>query len=282
MNVKNVDSLLPPEMALQAELIGVSKVNMSLSKTLVLAMLAGAFIAFGSIFFTTVTAGSTMSYGITRLFGGFSFSLGLVLVIVGGAELFTGNNLIIMAWANKKISTSQIFKNWVLVYLGNMIGALFIVFLMFFSKQYSFASGTVGINVLNIAKTKCELGFVQAILLGILCNILVCLAVWLCFSSRSIAGKIASIVFPITAFVACGFEHSIANMYFIPEAILVLNYGDLKFLTLVHQSALHYESISWSNYLYNNLLPVTIGNIIGGAVLVGLVYWFVFLRKSEK
>jgi formate transporter len=282
MNVKNVDSLLPPEMALQAELIGVSKVNMSLSKTLVLAMLAGAFIAFGSIFFTTVTAGSTMSYGITRLFGGFSFSLGLVLVIVGGAELFTGNNLIIMAWANKKISTSQIFKNWVLVYLGNMIGALFIVFLMFFSKQYSFASGTVGINVLNIAKTKCELGFVQAILLGILCNILVCLAVWLCFSSRSIAGKIASIVFPITAFVACGFEHSIANMYFIPEAILVLNYGDLKFLTLVHQSALHYESISWSNYLYNNLLPVTIGNIIGGAVLVGLVYWFVFLRKSKK
>lgn len=282
MNVKNVDSLLPPEMALQAELIGVSKVNMSLSKTLVLAMLAGAFIAFGSIFFTTVTAGSTMSYGITRLFGGFSFSLGLVLVIVGGAELFTGNNLIIMAWANKKISTSQIFKNWFFVYLGNMIGALFIVFLMFFSKQYSFASGTVGINVLNIAKTKCELGFVQAILLGILCNILVCLAVWLCFSSRSIAGKIASIVFPITAFVACGFEHSIANMYFIPEAILVLNYGDLKFLTLVHQSALHYESISWSNYLYNNLLPVTIGNIIGGAVLVGLVYWFVFLRKSEK
>ena len=282
MNVKNVDSLLPPEMALQAELIGVSKVNMSLSKTLVLAMLAGAFIAFGSIFFTTVTVGSTMSYGITRLFGGFSFSLGLVLVIVGGAELFTGNNLIIMAWANKKISTSQIFKNWFLVYLGNMIGALFIAFLMFFSKQYSFASGTVGINVLNIAKTKCELGFVQAILLGILCNILVCLAVWLCFSSRSIAGKIASIVFPITAFVACGFEHSIANMYFIPEAILVLNYGDLKFLTLVHQSALHYESISWSNYLYNNLLPVTIGNIIGGAVLVGLVYWFVFLRKSKK
>lgn len=282
MNVKNVDSLLPPEMALQAELIGVSKVNMTVSKTLVLAMLAGAFIAFGSIFFTTVTAGSTMSYGMARLFGGFSFSLGLVLVIVGGAELFTGNNLIIMAWANKKISTFQIVKNWFSVYLGNMIGALFIALLLFFSKQYSFASGAVGINMLNIAKTKCELGFVQAIMLGILCNILVCLAVWLCFSSRSIAGKIASIVFPITAFVACGFEHSIANMYFIPEAILVLNHGDPNFLTLVHQSAINYQSISWNNYLFNNLLPVTIGNIIGGAVLVGLVYWFVFLRKSEK
>ena len=282
MNLKNVDSLLPPEMALQAELIGVSKVNMSVSKTLVLAMLAGAFISFGSVFFTAVTTGSTMSYGMTRLFGGFSFSLGLVLVIVGGAELFTGNNLIIMAWANKKISAFQIIRNWFLVYLGNMIGALFIAFLLFFSKQYSFASGAVGINMLNIAKAKCELGFVQAIMLGILCNILVCLAVWLCLSSRSIAGKITSILFPITAFVACGFEHSIANMYFIPEAILVLNYGDLNFLTLVHQSAINYQSISWSNYLFNNLWPVTIGNIIGGAVLVGLVYWFVFLRKSKK
>jgi formate transporter len=282
MNTKNVDALLPAEMALKAESVGVSKANMSVSKTLVLAMLAGAFIAFGSIFFTTVTAGSTMSYGMTRLIGGLSFSLGLVLVIVGGAELFTGNNLIIMAWANKKISTSQVIKNWILVYIGNMAGALFIAVLMFFSRQYSFASGAVGVNILNIAKAKCELGFTQAVALGILCNILVCLAVWLCFSSRSISGKIASIVFPITAFVASGFEHSIANMYFIPEAILVLNNGDTKFLALVNTSGQNYESVSWSNYLLNNLLPVTLGNIIGGAVLVGLVYWFVFLRKSEK
>lgn len=281
MNVKNVDSLLPPEMALRAESVGVSKANMSLSKTLVLAILAGAFIAFGSIFFTMVTAGSTMYYGITRLIGGISFSLGLVLVIVGGAELFTGNNLIIMAWANKKISTSQLIKNWVLVYIGNMTGALFIVILVFFSRQYSFASGVVGINILNIAKTKCELGFIQAIVLGILCNILVCLAVWLCFSSQSVSGKIVSILFPITAFVTSGFEHSIANMYFIPEAILILNHGDEKFLALVNASSQNYESVSWSNYLFSNLLPVTIGNIIGGAVLVGLVYWFVFLRKGE-
>jgi formate/nitrite transporter len=282
MNIKNVDSLLPPEMALQAELIGVSKANMSTSKTLVLAMLAGAFIAFGSVFFTTVTTASTASYGITRLFGGLSFSLGLVLVIVGGAELFTGNNLIVMAWANKKISTLQVIKNWFLVYLGNMLGALFIAFLMFFSRQYSFASGAVGTNALNIAKVKCELGFLQAVVLGILCNILVCLAVWLCFSSGSISGKIASILFPITAFVASGFEHSIANMYFIPEAILVLNHGDAQFLAVANTSGNNYESVSWSNYILNNLLPVTIGNIIGGAVLVGLVYWFVFLRKMKK
>jgi formate transporter len=282
MNVKNIDSLLPPEMAHQAELVGVSKANASLSKTFVLAMLAGAFIAFGSVFFTTVTAASTMSYGMTRFIGGISFSLGLVLVIVGGAELFTGNNLIIMAWANRKISTMQLLKNWFLVYIGNMIGALFIVVLMFFSRQYSFASYAVGVNILNIAKTKCELGFAQAIVLGILCNILVCLAVWLCFSSRSISGKIASIVFPITAFVASGFEHSIANMYFIPEAILVLNHGDSKFLAHANTSLQNYESLTWSNYILNNLLPVTIGNIVGGAVLVGLVYWFVFLRRSAK
>lgn len=282
MNIKNVDSLMPSEMAVQAELVGVSKANMSVSKTLVLAMLAGAFIAFGSIFFTTVTAGSTLPYGITRLIGGISFSLGLVLVIVGGAELFTGNNLIVMAWANKKISTSQILKNWALVYVGNMTGALFVAVLLFLSGQYLFASGMVGINILNIAKAKCELGFTQAVTLGILCNILVCLAVWLCFSSQSVSGKILSIVFPITAFVASGFEHSIANMYFIPEAILVLNHGDTKFLSLANTSAQNYESITWSNYLLHNLIPVTIGNIIGGAVLVGLVYWFVFLRKSKE
>lgn len=282
MNIKNVDSLMPSEMAVQAELVGVSKANMSVSKTLVLAMLAGAFIAFGSIFFTTVTAGSTLPYGITRLIGGISFSLGLVLVIVGGAELFTGNNLIAMAWANKKISTSQILKNWALVYVGNMTGALFVAVLLFFSGQYLFASGMVGINILNIAKAKCELGFTQAVTLGILCNILVCLAVWLCFSSQSVSGKILSIVFPITAFVASGFEHSIANMYFIPEAILVLNHGDTKFLSLANTSAQNYESITWSNYVLHNLIPVTIGNIIGGAVLVGLVYWFVFLRTSKE
>lgn len=282
MSIKNVDALLPSEMALQAEQVGVAKAKMSIAKTLVLATLAGAFIAFGAVFFTTVTAGSTLSYGVTKLLGGLSFSLGLVLVIVGGAELFTGNNLIVMAWANKKVSTLEIVMNWIWVYLGNMFGALFVVALILFSRQYLFGSGTVGINMLNIAKAKCELGFLQAIALGVLCNILVCLAVWLCYSAKSISGKILSIVFPVTAFVACGFEHSIANMYFIPEAILLLNYGDPKFIAEISNTAINYESITWTNFFINNLLPVTIGNIIGGAVLVGLVYWFVFLRKSKR
>lgn len=274
-----IDSLLPAEMASEAEALGVAKAKMPLSKTIVLSLLAGAFIAFGAVFFTTLTTASTMSYGVTRLIGGLGFSLGLVLVIVGGAELFTGNNLIIMAWANKKVSTLQILRNWSLVFLGNFTGALFIVVLMLLSRQYLSSSGMVGMNILNIAKVKCELGFTQAVVLGILCNILVCLAVWLCYSSRSITGKIISVVFPITAFVTCGFEHSIANMYFVPKAILMLDQHNPVMSALITQSGINYDSVTWRNFLLNNLLPVTLGNIIGGAVLVGLVYWFVYLRN---
>jgi formate/nitrite transporter len=153
---------------------------------------------------------------------------------------------------------------------------------MMMSKQYLSASGQVGIQTLNIAKAKCEMGFIQAFSLGILCNILVCLAVWLCYSSRSITGKIISIVFPITAFVTCGFEHSIANMYFIPKAILLLQQKNSEILILIKQSNFNYDSIRWSNFIIHNLLPVTLGNIVGGAVLVGLVYWFVYLRNSKK
>jgi formate transporter len=282
MGTKNIDPLLPAEMALKAEMLGVSKVKMPVSKTVVLAMLAGAFIGFGAILYTTVTAGSAMSFGITRLIGGLAFSLGLVLVIVGGAELFTGNNLIIMAWANKKVSNIEVLMNWVWVYFGNMVGAMFIVILMLFSRQYLFGSGVVGINMLNIARAKCDLGFIQAMVLGILCNVLVCLAVWLCFSARTTADKILCILFPITAFVAAGFEHSVANMYFIPVAIIVLEYGDPEFLTILNNTSQSYESVSWGNYFINNLLPVTIGNIIGGAGLVGVVYWFVFLKKRKQ
>lgn len=282
MEIEHIDSLMPSEMALQSERIGIAKATMPKSKTLVLAILAGAFIAFGCVFFTIVTVGSSMSYGTTRLVGGLCFSLGLVLVIVGGAELFTGNNLIIMAWANKKISTIQVLKNWIFVYIGNLVGAIFIVVLILISKQYLFSNGAVGINMLNIAKHKCELGFVQSITLGILCNILVCLSVWLSHSSRSISGKIIAIVFPVTAFVASGFEHSIANMYFIPEAILVLKYGEAGFLENIAPTISNYQSVNWTNYIFNNLLPVTIGNIIGGALLVGMVYWFVYLRNQKQ
>ncbi len=280
-----LDSLLPAEMAKKAESVGVVKGNMGITKTLTLALLAGAFIALGAVFSTTVTAGSTLPFGVTKLLAGLVFSLGLILVVVGGAELFTGNNLIIMAWASKRLSTKQVLKNWGLVYIGNFAGAFSMVILMLLSEQYKFGNGAIGANMLAIANAKCQLHFVQAIALGILCNILVCLAVWLCFSATSITGKIAGILFPISAFVAAGFEHSVANMYFIPAGILLKEWASPDFWLQINATPLSFTDLNWTYFFVNNLLPVTIGNIIGGAVLVGLVYWFVFLkpeRQSEK
>lgn len=276
-----IDALLPPDMAARAESVGAAKVRMPAIKTFVLALLAGAFIAFGAVFYTTVTAGSSLPYGINRLAGGLSFSLGLMLVIVGGAELFTGNNLIVMAWANKKVSTMQLLRNWGLVYLGNFCGALSVVVLMLMARQYESAGGEVGLNMLTMARTKCELDFVQALSLGVLGNILVCLAVWLCFSTGSVTGKILSIIFPITAFVACGFEHSVANMYIVPNAVMTLRFGDPAFLAMAGPPEVAWASVNWSDFLLHNLIPVTLGNIIGGALLVGLVYWFVYLRGRK-
>lgn len=276
---KELDLLLPSEMAQQAEELGVAKANMSTSKTLMLGILAGAFIAFGAVFSTVVTAGSTLPYGITKLLGGLVFSLGLILVIIGGAELFTGNNLIIMAWANRKVSMPRLLRNWFLVYIGNAIGAMAIVLLILFSGHFLSGNGAVGLNMLNIAKAKCELNFYNAIALGVLCNILVCLAVWLCYSAKDVTGKILAILFPISAFVAAGFEHSIANMYYVPLGILLKNWGEPGFWALVKAAPDQFTSLNLHNFLLHNLLPVTIGNVLGGAGLVGLVYWFVFLKK---
>jgi len=273
---------MPEEIAEQAEDAGVKKANRSFSKTFVLAILAGAFISFGAIFATTVTAEITLSPSFTNLIGGVAFSLGLILVIVGGAELFTGNNIIVMAWANKRIKTIQVVRNWTIVFFGNFIGSISIAVLMFYSLQYSSGTGNIGAKALSIAETKCSLGFVQAIVLGIFCNVLVCLAVWLCYSAKTTSGKILAIVFPITAFVAAGFEHSIANMYFIPKALLIKNSAKGEFWASINSSPEMYENLTWENFIVNNLIPVTIGNIIGGAVLVGFVYWFVYLKDNKR
>ena len=275
-----IDALLPDDVALKVEDAGVEKAKMGFVKTFVLALLAGAFIGFGAIFATTITTGVD-TWGIARLIGGLAFSLGLILVIVTGAELFTGNNLISMAWASGRIKTIDVLKNWGIVYLGNLLGSLFLAVLMIFTQQYMSSDGEVGLKALNIAQSKCSLGFVQAIASGILCNILVCLAVWLCFSAKSNTDKILSIIFPITAFVAAGFEHSVANMYFVPIGLFIKSYATPEFWKTTGESVDNYSQLTWQNFLINNLLPVTIGNLIGGAVLVGLVYWFVFLRKKK-
>lgn len=276
------DALLPAEMAARAEQIGVAKAGLSAVSTLTLAVLAGAFIGLGAIFATTVASGAAgvLPSGVTRLFSGLAFSLGLILVVVGGAELFTGNNLIIMAWASGKLSHTRLLRNWTLVYVGNFVGAIGTVLLVFFGRQYTFDQGGIGAVALATASHKVQLGFIQAIALGILANGLVCLAVWLSFSARTTTDRILAVVPPISAFVAAGFEHSIANMYFVPLGILIRAWAPESFWVGIDATAADFAALTWSRFLVDNLLPVTIGNVIGGVVLVGATYWFVYLRPK--
>ena len=282
-NNYSVDALLPPEMALKAEEVGVVKANYGPRRLLMLGILAGGFIALGAIFATTVSADSgSMPYGFTKLISGLVFSLGLILVIISGAELFTGNNLIVMAWASKKIATKKLLRNWIYVYVGNFIGAVGFAALLFFSGQYTFGGSAVGLTALNIANTKTGIGFVEAFVLGILCNVLVCLAVWMAMSARSTTDKILAVIFPITAFVAAGFEHCIANMYFIPVGLMIKSGAPASFWTNIGMTATDFSNLTWSNMLINNLIPVTLGNIIGGTFLVGIVYWALYLRIPKN
>jgi formate/nitrite transporter len=279
MSEFRIDALLPDEMARRAEYVGVSKAEAPQLKTFALAILAGAFISMGAVFATTVAAGASgqLTFGVTKLLVGLVFCLGLILVVVGGAELFTGNNLIVMAWASRKVSSRALARNWGIVYVGNFVGSIGMAVMMFLSRQYTFGGGSVGTVALSIAAGKVVLGFWQAIMLGILCNILVCLAVWMSFSARSTIDKIATIIFPITAFVAAGFEHSIANMYFIPIGLLIKTFDP----AFAASTGLEFGSLTWQAFLINNLLPVTIGNIIGGAVFVAAIYWAIFLRRAN-
>ena len=278
-----IDSLLPQEMAVRAEKVGVIKANYSFGRMVGLGILAGAFISLGAIFATTVAAGAgdSLPYGITRLLTGSVFSLGLILIIVGGAELFTGNNLIIMAWASGKISTLKVLRNWVFIYFSNFIGAIGIVILLYFSGQYKFGNGAVGYTALSIAQSKLEFNFIEGVVLGILCNMLVCLAIWLSMSARTTTDRILSIILPITAFVTAGFEHSIANMYFVPIGIFIRSGASPSFWTQIGMNSAQYSLLTWDRFIINNLIPVTIGNIIGGALLVGAVYWLIYLNRRR-
>jgi len=280
--IRITEALPPPEMADSAVSTGISKAHMGLTKTAMLAILAGAFIAFGAIFSTVVSAGSTLPFGLSRLLSGLTFSLGLILVVVGGAELFTGNNLMIMGWANRKISTSGVLRNWSIVYLGNMLGAFSMVLFIWLSGHPSSGDGAVAERIVQIAAHKCTYTGLQAFTLGILCNILVCLAIWLCYSSRTVQGRILAIVFPITAFVAAGFEHSVANMYFIPMGLVVKDWSDPAVLGFLNSSPELFNELTWGNFLIKNLLPVSLGNIVGGSLFVGMAYWFIYSSKWNK
>ena len=272
--VATTEAYPPPEVAQRAEAVGVTKGTRATLSTILLGILAGVFIGLGAMFCTLVTTDTGLGFGLTKLLGGLAFCLGLILVVVAGAELFTGNCLIMMSWMSGRTSLAQLLRNWGLVYFANLLGGLSLVGLMFYTYQWTFNGYGLGANALLTANAKVNLSFGSALARGILCNALVCLAIWLCFSARTTTGKILSILFPITAFVAAGFEHSIANMYFIPMGILLASQPAV--LGAAGVTADGVANLTWVGFV-GNLVPVTIGNIIGGGILVGAVYWLAYL-----
>jgi formate transporter len=289
--IVSLDTILPADMAVRAEQAGVTRAGMDMLSLFVLSTLAGAFISFGAIFATTVGAGSisiaqggsdatlaTLPYGVVRLLVAVVFSSGLLMVVVAGAELFTGNNMIVMAWANGKVRTSALLRNWSICYFGNCFGALAMAALMFLTTQYTFGGGAVGLTALSTAQAKTSLGVVPAFTLGIMCNALVCLAVWMCHAARTTIDRVVTIVPPVAAFVASGFEHSIANVYFIPAALFIKAGAPDSFWQAIGRKPADFPNLTWTGFVAN-LVPVTLGNIIGGSVMVAAVYWFVYLRK---
>ncbi len=278
-NHNSIDALLPPEMAARAEQIGVEKTRLDTLSLMALAVLAGAFIGFGSMFSVVVTAGADgiLPYGVIRLLGGLVFSLGLILVIVGGAELFTGNNLMAMACASRRVRVAEVLRAWGLVYAGNFVGAFGLALLVFLAAGYAHGGGAVGLAALSSADGKASLSALQAFIHGILANVLVCLATWLCFSARTTTDKILAIVFPIAAFSAAGFEHSIANMYLLTFSLLTQFGAPDTFWTAIGKAPSLFSHLNVLDALLN-LVWVTLGNMVGGA-MVGITYWFIYLRK---
>jgi formate transporter len=260
-----VDARPPREIAERVARLGVAKAHTDSITLVVLAVLAGAFISLGALFFIVVMTGSSLGFGVTRLIGGLSFCLGLVLVVIAGAELFTGNNLLAMAWASGLIRTRDLLRNWGLVYAGNVIGSLATVVFVVWGNVASLGAGAVGNTAVQIAMAKANLSLGEAFARGVMCNALVCLAVWLTMSGRTVADKILAILFPITAFVAIGFEHSIANWFFLPLGLALDRQGMVSLAGVV-----------------SNLVASTAGNIVGGTLLVAGVYWVAYLRTTRN
>jgi formate transporter len=264
----NLNAYSPAEITEAIENVGVKKANLPFQSSFMLAMVAGGSIGLGALYYTIVASDADLSFATIRVLGGLVFSLGLALVLVGGAELFTGNNLIVMAWASGRVSTREMLRNWAIVYFGNMVGSLGLVFLVFFSHHLDMNGGRIGLAILNTAVAKIQPEFVTLFFKGILCNVLVCLAVWLAYAGRSVTDKIVALILPISAFVAAGFEHCVANMYFLPLAWLLTQTGNVP--------ADFDASLVTVSGIIHNLIPVTLGNIVGGAGLVGAVYWAVY------
>lgn len=273
-----MSALLPSAMARACEAAGAAKAGRDALTLVVLGLLAGAFIALGSVFMIAVMTGAgELPWGVARLLAGLAFSLGLILVIVGGAELFTGDALMVIASASGRIGLRELLRAWALVYVGNIVGALGTVALVFLAEFHGFNAGAVGKTALAIAASKAALPTVPLFFLAVLCNVLVCLAVWMSFAARSTTDKVVVIVPPITAFVAAGFEHSIANLFFLPYGLAVQAWAGPEFWAATGQGA-GAPMLSLGDALHN-IAVATIGNLVGGSLLVGVVYWFVYLRR---
>lgn len=276
------DALPPPAMARKAEEMGVAKATKAPLTSFVLAITAGAFIGIAFIFYTVVTTGNPgMGWGASRMLGGLAFSLGLMLVVINGGELFTSSVLTVVARASGQITWGQLGRNWALVYVGNFVGAIGLVAIMQVARHYEMDGGQLGLSYLHIAQHKLHHGFAQAVALGAMCNVLVCLGVWMCLAARSVTDKLLAVVLPVAMFVAAGFEHCVANMFQIPMAILTCHFAGKDFWAMTGANPADFTDLTWWNFLTANLLPVTLGNILGGGVLVGLVYWFAYLRPDR-
>ncbi len=269
-----LDAYSPREISEKIQSVGVSKARLSFVQTAMLGVLAGAFIGLGALYFAIVASDATLGFAATRVLGGFVFSLGLVLVSVGGAELFTGNNLMVMAWADRKITAAELLRNWSIVYVANAVGAVGLAVTVYLAHHGAMNGGAVAAAYVKIAAAKTALPFAEAFFKGVLCNVLVCLAVWLAMAGHTVVDKILAIVFPISAFVAAGFEHSVANMYFIPLGMMLADGVTLP-------AAVNVASLGWTG-LAHNLVAVTLGNIVGGAAMVALVYYLVYRPPGAR
>jgi formate/nitrite transporter len=275
-----VDALLPPQMALACEAAGAAKAGRDALALVVLGVLAGAFIALGAIFMTVVLTGAEgLPWGVARLIARIVFSLGLILVIVGGAELFTGDSLMIVAYASRRITLAALLRAWSLVYVGTIVGAVGTAALVFLAGHYGFAGGALGKTALAVGAAKAALPTVQLFFLGVLCNVLVCLAVWMSFGARTTTDKVMVIVPPIAAFVAAGFEHSIANLYLLPYALAIKAWAGAELWTALGLDAeAAYPDLTLGG-AFHNIVVATLGNLVGGSLMVGVVYWLVYLRR---
>jgi formate transporter len=264
----NLQAYSPAEIKEAVETVGIKKATLPFLASFMLAVIGGGSVGFGALYYTIIASDAELSFATVRVVGGLVFSLGLALVLVGGAELFTGNNLIVMAWASGKVSTAAMLRNWATVYFGNFLGSLGLVVLVFLSHHPDMNDGRIGLSILNTAAGKIRPDMMTLFFKGILCNVLVCAAVWLAYAGRSVTDKIVAVILPVSAFIAAGFEHCVANMYFLPLAWLLVQTG--------HAPANFDTSSITMSGIFHNLLPVTLGNIIGGAGFVGAAYWAIY------